>query len=129
MADHSIWLLVLWRGEILSCRAFGPAPVTLSNKERTSYHPAIDFPCGLVNDCLFSLNHTTRLALVIYANDLGPELEGLTGGSGWERLEEGDESLAVYDSARVEFWHAWNGSTCTLTGIEVNNFLGGAFEG
>ena len=129
MADDSIGLLVLWRREILRCRAFGSAPVALPNEECTPYHPAIDVSRGLFNDRLFCLNHTTRLALIIYTNDLSTELEGPAGRGGWQRLEEGDESLAVYHTAGVEFRHTRDGSTRALTGIEVDNFLGGAFEG
>ena len=129
MARDSIGLFVFWRREILCGWAFRSAPVALPNKERTPYHPAVNLSSGLVNDRLLRLNHTTRLALVIYANDLGTELEGLAGGSWWERLEEGDQSLAIYDTARVEFWCAWDGSTRALTGIKVDNFLGSVFEG
>ena len=129
VADDSIGFLVFWRREILCCRAFGSTPVALPNEERTPYHSAIDVSRGLVNDCLFRLNHTARLALIIYTNDLGTELKVPAGGSGWERLEEGDEPLAVYHTARVEFWHPRDGSTRTLTGVEIDNFLCSAFEG
>ena len=128
MADHSIGLLTLWGREALRSRALGTTPVALPDEERTSNYPAIGLSRGLVNDALFGLNHTACLALVVHADDLGAELEGLALGSRGQRLEEGDESLAVYNAAGVKFRHARDGG-CSLAGVEVDDLLRGVFEG
>lgn len=110
MADHSIRLLTLRRRKVLRSWALGPTPVALSKEERTSYHPDISLPSSLVDDCLLSLNYAPYFALVIHANDLVAELKCLAGGGRRERLEEGNEALAIYNAARVEFGNAGDGS-------------------
>jgi hypothetical protein len=100
----------------------------LPDVESTSYHPAINLSSSLVDNLLFGLNHSACLALVIYAKDLGAELEGLAGGGGWEGLDEGDETLAIYNTAGVKFWHAGDRGR-VLAGVKVDNLLGGTFEG
>lgn len=127
MADYGIRRLALRRREALCSWAFGAAPVALSNVECTSNDPGIDVSCSLVDDLLFDLNYTSCFTLVVYADDLGAELEGLAGGRGRQGLEESYESLAVHNTASIEFWHTWDWSR-GLAGIEVDNLLGSAFE-
>jgi hypothetical protein len=127
VADHCVWLLPLWGREVLSSWTFGPAPVALPDEERTSYNLRIYLSRSLIYDLLFRFNYTACLAFVVYTDDLRTELKGLPGGCGWQRLEESYESLAVYNTTRIKFWDAGDGSR-RLAGVEVDNFLGGAFE-
>ena len=128
MADHSIRLLTLWGREALRSRALWTAPVALPDVERTSHNPGVDLSRGLVNNLLLILNHAACLALVVHADDLGAELKGLALRGRWQWLEEGDESLAVYDAAGVEFRYARDGDR-SLAGVEVDDLLSGVFEG
>jgi hypothetical protein len=127
VADNCVWLLPLWRREVLSSWTLGPAPVALPNEERTSYNLSIYLSRSLIYDLLFGFNYTACLALVVYTDDLGTELEGLAGGRWWQRLEESYESLTVYNTTRIKFRDAGDGSR-GLAGVEVDNFLGGVFE-
>lgn len=128
VANYSIRLLALRRREVFCCGTLWTTPVSLADEERTPDHLGVNLSRGLFNDALLCFDYTACLPLIIYTNDLGAELKGLTLRGRWEGLEEGNKSLAIYHTARVELRHAWNGNR-SLTGIKVDNFLRGAFEG
>lgn len=127
MADHRIRLLALWGWEALGSWALGSAPVALPDEECTSNNSGVDLSGRLINDQLLVLNHTACLSLVVYANNLIAELERPAFGRNWEGLEEGDEPLAIYNTASVELWHAGDRGR-SLAGVEIDNFLSGAFK-
>jgi hypothetical protein len=128
VTDHGIRLPALWGREVLRGWALWTTPITLPDEEYTSYHPEINISSSLVDNLLFGLNHSACLALVIYSKDLGAELEGLASGGGWEGLEQGDETLAIYNPMGVKFWHAGDGCRA-LAGVKIDNLSGGTFEG
>jgi hypothetical protein len=122
MAHNSIWLLSLWRRKVFCSRPLWSTPIALAYEKRRTHSTGIALSSSLINNILLCLNYTARFPLVIYTDDLGPKFKGSSCGSCRERLKEGHKTLAIHDSARIEFRHSWNwrGSLCF---IKVDYFL------
>ncbi len=127
MAHNSIWLLSLWRREVLRSRTLWSTPVALANEKCTSHNTGITLPSSLINNILLCFNYTACSALIVNTNDFRPELECPSFRCGWERLEEGHQTLAIHNPARVKLRNAWDGS-CALGLVEVDYFLRCMFE-
>jgi hypothetical protein len=127
MHRHSIWFLPSWRREILSSRSLRTTPISLPNKERTSYSSSIALSRSFINNILLCFNYTTGFSFIVDADDFGAELEGSACGGGREWFQEGHNSLAVEDAAGVEFGDARDGG-CAMGGVEINYFLGCVLE-
>ena len=120
-------LSTLGRFKRLCRRTLRTTPTSLADEEALTGRSAVDFAGLLVDDDCFRLDDCSGLALVVYAEHLGPQLEGLACGCGREWLQELELALAIDDTACVEFWDAGDGVGC-LCGVEVDYFLGCAFE-
>ena len=100
-------------------------PIALSHVERTPDNLRVDIPL-LIDKRLLYLDDR-RLSLIVHAQDTTTDLELLPGATRREWLVEGDLAFAVDHASRVKVGNTWNGMSA-LRGVEIDYFLGGAFE-
>jgi hypothetical protein len=126
--EHDVGLLALGRGEVDRRGALGTAPVALGDEEGAAHGAGVDISGRGVDEVGLGLDDGARAAFVVDSQDLCADLELATCGCRRKGLEELDQALAVDDAGRVEFWDARDGGGF-FGGIEVDYFLGCAFEG
>lgn len=121
-------LLPFRRREVLGRWSLRSTPSSLSHEKPTADGACVDLAALLVDDQLLRLDDRAWFALVVHTEDFGAQLEFAAFRGCGEGFEELDETLAVDDALGVEFGDVGDGR-CGLRGVEVNYFLGGAFEG
>jgi hypothetical protein len=79
-----------------------PTPATLSNRKGRAHDPGVHLARALLRQLMFHLCDSARFALVVHSNHLPSELKLLASRGRRNILENGDLTLAIYNSARIE---------------------------
>ena len=104
------------------------SPSSLSNVEATAYGPGVGLARLCVYKPLLCLDDCARLALVVYTENLAPDLESATLAGSRNGLVELKLALAVEHMLSVELGYAIDGLSVRPS-VEVNYFLVGVLEG
>jgi hypothetical protein len=81
-----------WNRRELTLRS---SPTSLSDVEAASYRPRVRLAALCIYEALLRLDDSAWLALVVYAQDLAPDLEFSAFGAYGQGLEKLDLALAV----------------------------------
>lgn len=100
----------------------------MTDVEATSYSPAVSLARLGIYEPLLCLNDCTRLALVVNAKHLAPDLKFAALASYGNWLQEFEFTLAVKDMFGVELGYTSDGFGVGAR-VEVNDLLIGMFEG
>ena len=128
MLENEVRLLALGWREVLCCWALGSAPVALADEECAADLASVDLSRLCIYEVALGLNDGTRLALVVDANDLVPNLEVKSIRADGNRSDYLNASLAVDGSLGIKGRCAGDIPRCG-TCDEVEDVLVGLLEG